>query len=51
LSNLQIAEFQGKREQETLIGMLMKEYGISKASVYQYLIETVPITATGASDI
>ena len=33
----QIAELRGRREQGVLIKTLMKDYGISKASVYRYL--------------
>lgn len=37
LTSPQIAELQGRREQGVLIKTLMKDYGISKASVYRYL--------------
>ena len=33
----QIAELQERREQGVLIKTLMKDYGLSKASVYRYL--------------
>jgi DNA invertase Pin-like site-specific DNA recombinase len=33
----QIAELRGRREQGVLIKTLMKDYGLSKASVYRYL--------------
>ena len=37
LTEKQTAELRRKREQGTLIKTLMKEYGLSKASVYRYL--------------
>jgi DNA invertase Pin-like site-specific DNA recombinase len=37
LNKQQITELQSKRRQGVLIKTLMKEYGISKASVYRYL--------------
>ena len=40
LTEKQTAELRRKREQGTLIKTLMKEYGLSKASVYRYLGET-----------
>jgi len=39
LSPEQVIELQNKREQGVLIKTLMKEYGLSKASVYRYLSE------------
>jgi DNA invertase Pin-like site-specific DNA recombinase len=42
LTIAQIAELQQRRKQGELIKTLMKEYGLSKASVYRYLNETVP---------
>lgn len=39
LTPAQVAELQNKRIQGELIKTLMKEYGISKASVYRYLNE------------
>jgi len=41
LSPHQIAELQGKRKQGVLVKTLIKEYAISKASVYRYLDEIV----------
>jgi predicted DNA-binding transcriptional regulator YafY len=35
----QIVELQQRRKQGTLVKTLMKEYGLSKASVYRYLRE------------
>ena len=43
LNPQQIAELQGRREQGVLIKMLMRDYDLSKSSVYRYLNETVPI--------
>jgi len=37
LSALQVLEMKAKRENNVLIKNLMKEYGISEASVYRYL--------------
>src|SRR5918992_3121007 len=37
----QIAELRDRRDQGALIKALMKEYGLSKASVYRYLSSTV----------
>jgi DNA invertase Pin-like site-specific DNA recombinase len=45
LSPPQIAELQTRREQGELVKMLMKDYSLSKASVYRYLNETVPSPA------
>lgn len=42
LTKAQIAELQQRRKQGTLIKTLMKEYGLSKASVYRYLNESDP---------
>jgi DNA invertase Pin-like site-specific DNA recombinase len=39
LTKEQIAELQARRKQGTLIKTLMKEYGLSKASIYRYLQE------------
>ena len=39
LNQQQIAELQHRRQQGVLIKTLMKDYGISKASVYRYLKE------------
>ena len=39
LTEKQTAELQQRRAQGTLIKTLMKEYGLSKASVYRYLVE------------
>ena len=40
LTKEQIAELRHRREQGTLIKTLMKDYRLSKASVYRYLSET-----------
>ena len=40
LTKQQIAELQHRRKQDTLIKTLMKDYRISKATVYRYLNET-----------
>jgi DNA invertase Pin-like site-specific DNA recombinase len=40
LTDKQTAELRQKRDQGVLIKTLMKEYGLSKASVYRYLGET-----------
>lgn len=40
LTEQQIAELQHRRKQGTLIKTLMKDYGISKATVHRYLNET-----------
>ncbi len=40
LTAQQIAELRQKRKKGTLIKILMKDYGLSKASVYRYLVET-----------
>jgi DNA invertase Pin-like site-specific DNA recombinase len=37
----QVAELRDRRDQGALIKALMKEYGLSKASVYRYLSSTV----------
>ena len=42
LSPEQIAELQQRRQEGVLIKALMKEYDLSKSSVYRYLNETVP---------
>jgi DNA invertase Pin-like site-specific DNA recombinase len=42
LSPEQITELQNRRQQGTLIKTLMKEYQISKATVYRYLNQTEP---------
>jgi DNA invertase Pin-like site-specific DNA recombinase len=42
LTKEQIAELQARRRQGTLIKALMKDYGLSKASVYRYLSEAAP---------
>ena len=39
LSAQQIAELQSRREQGAIIKTLMKDYSLSKASVYRYLGE------------
>ncbi len=44
LSPEQIAELQARRQEGVLIKTLMKEYGLSKTSVYRYL--KVKSTAT-----
>jgi DNA invertase Pin-like site-specific DNA recombinase len=41
LTAQQMVEMQGKREQGALIKTLMKEYELSKASVYRYLSEAI----------
>ena len=41
LDRQQIAEFQSKRKQGVLIKTLMKEYNLSKSSVYRYLNMTI----------
>ena len=46
LSPQQIAELQSRRQQGNLIKTLMKDYDLSKASVYRYLSEPVPIQST-----
>ena len=46
LNSEQITELQSKREQGVLIKTLMKEYGLSKSSVYRYLGETISLSAT-----
>ena len=43
LNQPQIAELQERRHQGVLIKTLMKDYGISKASVYRYLNETIAL--------
>ena len=43
LTNEQIAELQTKRSEGVLIKTLMKDYDISKASVYRYLAEKQPL--------
>lgn len=40
----QIADMQTKRQQGTTIRTLMKEYGVSKATVYRYLQDPYPTT-------
>ena len=40
LTAQQVAELQASRKEGTLIRELMKDYGISKATVYRYLSET-----------
>ena len=45
LTSAQIAELQQKRKQGALVKTLMKEYSLSKASVYRYLNETDPCLA------
>ena len=40
LTNEQMDELRHRREQGTLIKPLMKDYRLSKASVYRYLSET-----------
>ena len=42
LTNEQIVELQGRRQEGVLIKTLMKDYNISKASVYRYLGEKQP---------
>ena len=37
----QLAELRDRRDQDMLIKTLMKEYGLSEASVYRYLSSTV----------
>lgn len=39
LTHQQIAELQSRRNEGVLIKTLMKDYGISKASVYRYLAQ------------
>ena len=46
LSPQQIAELQSRRQQGDLIKTLMKDYDLSKASVYRYLGEPVPVQST-----
>ncbi len=38
----QVGELQSRRQQEALIKTLMKDYNLSKASVYRYLSEPAP---------
>jgi DNA invertase Pin-like site-specific DNA recombinase len=44
----QVAELQRRRKQGQRIKTLMKDYGLSKASVYRYLNEAAP--APSATD-
>jgi DNA invertase Pin-like site-specific DNA recombinase len=46
LSPQQIAELQSRRQQGDLIKTLMKDYDLSKASIYRYLSEPVPVQST-----
>ena len=50
LTEKQTAELRQKREQGTLIKTLMKEYGLSKASVYRYLGETDAVLSAAGRD-
>jgi DNA invertase Pin-like site-specific DNA recombinase len=43
----QIAELQQKRQEGVLIKTLMKEYDLSKSSVYRYLNETISLPNYG----
>jgi DNA invertase Pin-like site-specific DNA recombinase len=47
LTGEEIVEMQSKREQGVLIKTLMKDYGLSKASVYRYLSESVSPSSSG----
>jgi DNA invertase Pin-like site-specific DNA recombinase len=49
LSPKQIAELQSRRQQGDLIKTLMKDYDLSKASVYRYLSEPVPTLSASDS--
>ena len=49
LSPQQIAELQSGRQQGDLIKTLMKDCDLSKASVYRYLSEPVPVQSTADS--
>ena len=44
----QIAELQQRRQEGVLIKTLMKEYDLSKSSVYRYLNETSPLPDAGS---
>lgn len=44
LTPKQVAELQERRKQGELIKTLMKEYAISKATVYRYLAGELPAT-------
>ena len=48
LSPAQTAELQRKRQEGVLIKTLMKEYGLSKSSVYRYLNEDVSPRTSGS---
>ena len=48
LTNEQIAELQTKRSEGVLIKTLMKDYNISKASVYRYLNEAISLPGAGS---
>ena len=43
----QIAELQQRRQEGVLIKTLMKEYDLSKSSVYRYLNETISLPNYG----
>lgn len=47
LTDDQTAELRQKREQGTLIKTLMKDYGLSKASIYRYLEADIRLAAAG----
>ena len=44
----QIAELQSRREQGVLIKALMKEFDLSKPSVYRYLNEMISLPDSGS---
>jgi DNA invertase Pin-like site-specific DNA recombinase len=48
LSPEQIAELQQRRQEGVLIKTLMKEYDLSKSSVYRYLNETISLPDPGS---
>ena len=48
LSPEQIAELQQRRQDGMLIRTLMKEYDLSKSSVYRYLDETISLPDSGS---
>ena len=48
LSPEQIAELQQRRQEGVLIKTLMKEYDLSKSSVYRYLNETISLLDSGS---
>ena len=50
LTDDQAAELRRKRQQGTLIKTLMKQYGLSKASVYRYLGEAEAVLSAAVRD-